>query len=293
MTQPKQNLTGQQFNLLTVLEYLGNSTWLCQCSCGNQTQVRTSSLKSGKTKSCGCLRGQNTKHNTRNSKPKVDLTNQRFGYLIACNYIKGGKWKCKCDCGNIVEVDTRHLNSGHTKSCGCYVKEKNSQNNTIDMLGFENEYIKVLEKSKSDAQGVSKWKCLCKNCNNIFITRGSNIRNGDTKSCGCILSLNEKKISQMLSKNNIEFAKQYTFSDLKGVNGGALRFDFAIFYNGQLSHLIEFNGKQHYEKDTGKWAESFEVRQQNDKIKQEYCNLHNIQLRIIKYDQKYELKDLL
>ena len=29
MAQPKQNLTGQQFNLLTVLEYLGNSTWLC------------------------------------------------------------------------------------------------------------------------------------------------------------------------------------------------------------------------------------------------------------------------
>ena len=29
MAQPKQNLTGQQFNLLTALEYLGNSTWLC------------------------------------------------------------------------------------------------------------------------------------------------------------------------------------------------------------------------------------------------------------------------
>ena len=63
------------------------------------------------------------------------------------------------------------------------------------MLGFENEYIKVLEKSESDVWGVSKWKCLCKNCNNIFIARGSNIRNGDTKTCGCILSLNEKKIS--------------------------------------------------------------------------------------------------
>lgn len=55
----------------------------------------------------------------------------------------------------------------------------------------------------------------------------------------------------MLLENNIDFAREYTFGDLKGVNGGALRFDFAIFKNKKLSHLIEFNGKQHYEKSKG------------------------------------------
>ena len=293
MAQPKKDLTGQQFNLLTVLEYKGNSIWKCQCTCGNFTEVKTAALNNGKTKSCGCLRGQNTKHNIRNSKPKVDLSNQRFGYLTVLEYVKGGKWKCLCDCGKTIQVDTRNLNSGHTKSCGCYTKEVNSKNNTIDMIDFETQYIKVLEKAESDQQGVSKWKCLCKNCNRIFITRGSNLRNGDTQSCGCILSLNEKKISQMLSENNIEFATQYTFSDLKGTHNGALRFDFAVFDNGVLTHLIEFNGKQHYEKGTGKWAESFEERQLNDKLKLEYCQKHNIELRIIKYNQNYSLKDLI
>jgi hypothetical protein len=62
----------------------------------------------------------------------------------------------------------------------------------------------------------------------------------------------------MLNDNNIEFASQYTFPDLIGLNGGKLRFDFAIFHNGVLSHLIEYNGIQHYEKPKGAWADGFE-----------------------------------
>ena len=29
--------------------------WLCQCDCGNTTIVRSSNLRGGLTKSCGCL----------------------------------------------------------------------------------------------------------------------------------------------------------------------------------------------------------------------------------------------
>lgn len=32
-------------------------------------------------------------------------------------------WKCRCDCGNIVDVMGRDLKRGHTKSCGCLHKE--------------------------------------------------------------------------------------------------------------------------------------------------------------------------
>lgn len=46
----------------------------------------------------------------------------------------------------------------------------------------------------------------------------------------------------MLIKGNYEFSTQYTFSDLKGIGGKRLRFDFAIFSNGKLKSLIEFNG---------------------------------------------------
>lgn len=292
-SQPKKDLTNQKFNMLTALEYLGESKWRCKCDCGKETIVKTSSLNSGKTQSCGCLRGQNTKNNTRNSGPKEDLTGKTFTYLTPIEYVKGGQWKCQCKCGAVVIVDTRNLNNGHTKSCGCLVKEINSTNNTVDMIGFENEGVKVIERAGSDEQGIAMWKCLCKKCSRTFITRGATLRNGATRSCGCVHSWNEQEITKMLLENNCEFAVQYTFSDLKGINGGALRFDFAIFQNNELHHLIEFNGKQHYEKGDGAWSESFETQQKNDQLKIQYCKDHNIELRIIRYDQEYSLEDLI
>ena len=158
------------------------------------------------------------------------------------------------------------------------------------MIGFENDGIKVLERAGSDEQQVATWKCKCKYCGNIFITRGSTIRNGATASCGCVHSFNEKRITQILLDNNIEFATQYTFSDLKDKKN--LRFDFAIFNKGVLSHLIEYNGIQHYEKPQGKWSESFEILQKHDQMKIEFCKQHNIRL-IILDNEDYTLEDLL
>lgn len=233
------------------------------------------------------------KKQTRKSKPRVDLTGKQFGYLTPLYYIKGGKWHCKCQCGNELDVDTRNLNNGHTQSCGCMQKQKASKN-TINMLGYENDGIKVLERAGSDNQGVALWRCVCKYCGNTFITRGSSIRAGYINSCGCIHSANEQNIIKLLKENNIEFATQYTFPDLLGLNGGHLRFDFAIFNkNHQLSHLIEYNGKQHYEKPDGSWQDKYDLLVQHDKIKQDYCKSHNIRLIVIPYTQKYSINDLL
>lgn len=228
----------------------------------------------------------------RKSKPKIDLTGKTFGYLTPMYYVKGGKWHCKCQCGNECDVDTRNLNSNHTKSCGCLQKEIASKN-TVDMTGFENEGIKVLSKAESDQYGYAHWNCLCKKCGKVFISAGSAIRQGLVNSCGCVHSKNEQKITKLLLDNNIEFASQYTFSDLKGINGGALRFDFAIFKNGKLSHLIEYNGLQHYEKSKGSWSQEYETLIQNDQRKIDYCKNHNIELRIIKYNQNYDLQNLI
>ena len=55
----KYELTGQTFGKLTVIAPAamkgGKYYWLCTCACGNQTQVPTYRLTSGKTRSCGCL----------------------------------------------------------------------------------------------------------------------------------------------------------------------------------------------------------------------------------------------
>ena len=61
----KLNLIGEKYDLLTVIQegkgYISPSgkkkskTWMCKCKCGNTIEVRTDSLRTGNTKSCGCL----------------------------------------------------------------------------------------------------------------------------------------------------------------------------------------------------------------------------------------------
>jgi hypothetical protein len=56
----KQELIGQQFERLLVISKAGRNkygepVWLCRCNCGVEKNVRGYALKSGNTKSCGCL----------------------------------------------------------------------------------------------------------------------------------------------------------------------------------------------------------------------------------------------
>lgn len=118
------DLVGQKFNMLYVNKFAyqdtqNNYVWECICDCGNITYATSYALKSGHTKSCGCLQkslaGQ---HNLK------DLTGQQFTKLIVkerYGSTKNGQalWLCQCDCGNIKIASTVSLLHGKTKSCGC------------------------------------------------------------------------------------------------------------------------------------------------------------------------------
>lgn len=57
------NLTGQRFGRWTVLYQVEpnrwrTTRWLCQCDCGKQSVVVGTSLRSGISYSCGCLRNE-------------------------------------------------------------------------------------------------------------------------------------------------------------------------------------------------------------------------------------------
>ena len=89
--QPSNNLvdlTGKVFGHLTVLRRDesvtgGKAKWICRCTCGNTVSVFSSSLRSGKTKSCGC----------RSAPLKHDLTGQEFGYLLVLGRVYNPKIK--------------------------------------------------------------------------------------------------------------------------------------------------------------------------------------------------------
>jgi hypothetical protein len=66
------NLVGNRFGRLTVVKFIGRSShrhalWECLCECGNVVLVANPNLRSGNSKSCGCLKTENniitwTKH---------------------------------------------------------------------------------------------------------------------------------------------------------------------------------------------------------------------------------------
>jgi len=57
------------------------------------------------------------------SRQPMDLTNQRFGRLVALSMgeatRQGRMWLCRCDCGVESLKLAANLSSGHTRSCGC------------------------------------------------------------------------------------------------------------------------------------------------------------------------------
>lgn len=126
-----QDLTGQRFGKLTVLEqsesYISKTgrkqvRWKCRCDCGSTIIAQANNLKSGHTVSCGCARTDCGYFR------RTDLTGKRFSRLTVIKEVepngKERRWMCKCDCGNTSIVQQNNLASGEVKSCGCLRHEK-------------------------------------------------------------------------------------------------------------------------------------------------------------------------
>ena len=140
----KENLVNQKFNKLLVIEpcenIKGRTAWLCQCDCGNVVKVWSKSLKSGNTKSCGCLQKEIT-----SKRMSKDISNKQFGNLLALSPTDERRhgsivWKCQCSCGNIHYATTEHLMAGSVQSCGCIHSRGNAkiknilQNNNYEFI---------------------------------------------------------------------------------------------------------------------------------------------------------------
>lgn len=141
----KQNnidITGQRFSKLLVISLnaeLKVRSWNCQCDCGKIITATTSSLSTGNTSSCGCLRSELLTPN---------LIGYRSGKLTVIEKCKTQsrknlvKWLCQCECGNFKEVFTHNLTSNRRKSCGCLRRGKNSPNYDHSISNEEREIRK-------------------------------------------------------------------------------------------------------------------------------------------------------
>lgn len=295
-----------KFNHLTVLERFYDERnkkivkWKCLCECGNECIVRSSYLKNGHTKSCGCYIAKANKLNAQN---RVDnLVGKTFGKLTVLRRVENKSnatyWECRCQCGKVIEVISYNLKNGNTQSCGCLQKEKtsNARKKYISMKRFG--YLTALYPtlSRSNDKKII-WHCKCDCGNYIDVPIGS-LTSGNTSSCGCLgKSKGEDKIETILNNNNIEYEKQKHFNSCKfpDTNYHAY-FDF---YLPKYNLLIEYDGHQHFHyassENTWNTKDNFEKTVEHDKYKNEWCKKNKIMLIRIPYTQYEELniKDLL
>lgn len=220
-----------------------------------------------------------------------------YGYLTVIERAENTKegrarWLCQCKCGNTVVVLGKHLRSGNTKSCGCYQREQAAKSN-MDRAGSlvgqkfgkltvvcENGFI-----THTNGKRSRIYYCEC-DCGNIVPSaQHQYLVYGDLTSCGCIRSKGEFQIEQLLKEHNVEYIREYSFSDL--VDDLPLRFDFAIFKDKRLMGLIEFQGEQHYNPSNGYYNETII---EHDRMKKEYCNKNNIKLIVIDYKRNCNIK---
>lgn len=92
-----EDLAGKKFGRWTTIKYVGGSKWLCQCECGTKKQVRTSELKNGNSKSCGCLHKEvvaETGKNSRIYKREYKRLRQIFNSMkLRCYNNKSNRYK--------------------------------------------------------------------------------------------------------------------------------------------------------------------------------------------------------
>lgn len=187
-----EDLKNKKFVRLQVLdldikktEQYNRIYWLCKCDCGNIVSVSKGSLYSGKSKSCGCYKKEETKKARFN-----DLTGKRFGKLLVVKYLGYNKnnrstWLCRCDCGNEKEVLQNSLVTEKTKSCGCLFKEEIRKRQTKDLSNKKFSRLTAIKIVGYNKYNTAIWECVCE-CGNIKNYASTTLLNGSATSCGCL-----------------------------------------------------------------------------------------------------------
>jgi hypothetical protein len=118
----------------------------------------------------------------------MNLIGQQFGGLLVKEISGANKWGhtlwlCECKCGKTALRKASALKSAQTSSCGCQRRIYNEP--IYEMVGKKFGRLEVKEFVSRGKRGEFYWKCVCE-CGGEKTTNGSHLRQGVTKSCGCL-----------------------------------------------------------------------------------------------------------
>ena len=113
---------------------------------------------------------------------RLELSGKKFGWLTVIGFSHADKyrlsyWDVVCRCGEKKKVRGAFLTAGHTTSCGCKVHP--------NLLGQRFDRGLVIKKA-GVRNGYQRWLLKC-DCGNEYIAETGQLRNKNTKSCGCLM----------------------------------------------------------------------------------------------------------
>lgn len=159
------DITGQKFGKLTAIKidkvkrngHTTSTYWLCECECGNFTSVEASRLKTGYTKSCGCLRkkrGNDSIESKRLYRIWIGMKSRCYNPNANTYEDYGGRgiticdewkddfqlfydWSIKNGYANTLTIDRIDTNLGYSPDNCRWVTMKEQSNNTRKNLEIE------------------------------------------------------------------------------------------------------------------------------------------------------------
>jgi hypothetical protein len=122
-----------------------------------------------------------------------NLIGKSFGDLKVIRFLdattkqKSRLWECKCICGNIIIKSSNSLKASDTKKhCGCKKAPPKKLGPYIDLIGKKfNRLVVIKCAGFTRSNSMYRWLCQC-DCGKKIIVRGAHLKNGNTKSCGCL-----------------------------------------------------------------------------------------------------------
>ena len=231
---------------------------------------------------------------------RLDLTGNIYDELTVVemlyNYNNKHRTYCRCVTvnGNEVVVRADALQSGATHCA----KGAGRTGKAMDITGERFGLLRAISPTdKRTSNGAVIWMCQC-DCGNTTEVPLGQLTRKHTLSCGCRhQSKWEMFIRDFLVLLNVEFVQQKRFSDCMNKKcSDTLPFDF---YLPSYNIIIEYDGEHHFHPVQG-WGgeEKFNITQQNDCIKNDYCKINNITLLRLPYtyteeDIKNEILNIL